>query len=194
MAKKTAIKTAVDELIEEDAAASPTLTPDMLTKIVGTCAEMRSLEVTIERGAKKMQELIAEHDRLRKDVLPVLMAEVGVKELRLIEGDTVKLEDEVYASIAKANAKDACKWLRKNKFGDLVKQSIIVNLGKGAETIATDVKKALRSIRVKFEELESVHAQTLKAFVKESIREGRELPTSISVHIQPVANLVRPKK
>jgi hypothetical protein len=52
----------------------------------------------------------------------------------------------------------------------------------------------LTKAKVKFAITNTIHPQTLKAFAKESVADGRKLPQQIAVHIQPVVHIKAPRK
>jgi hypothetical protein len=65
-------------------------------------------------------------------------------------------------------------------------------MGEEAETkkLSARLKKAGYS----YEQKESIHASTLKAFVREQTQAGVVLPDCFNVYVKDVAKLVAPKK
>ena len=75
-------------------------------------------------------------------------------------------------------------WRRKNSVDGIIKDEIKVVLGKGMTKEAERIMKALEKTTAKMEgvgpeEKKSIHAGTLKAFVKERIAEGKKFPRKI---------------
>jgi hypothetical protein len=121
------------------------------------------------------------------------MDEATLKELTLVDDYSITRTENVYASITKANKAEATQWLESHGYGDLVKYSLTLPLTRGDKAGAAKVRALLTKAKVEYVEESSVHAQTLLAFVKESIREVRPLPASISVHTEPAVQLVMKK-
>lgn len=184
----------LDAMLVADAEQPKVVTPDLLKNITQT-AELLVLQ---EQAVASLQQLLAEAQakvtQTATAVLPALLDEAGVKSLTLANGNTVLCEDLLFASISKANAPAACKWLRENKLGDIIKSACTVTLPKGAPAkVLKALEASLRKQKLIYEFAEGVHPSTLKAFVRESKEKGRVLPDAFTVHEQPMAKVVPPK-
>ena len=195
MERKKAKSTAtadLDAMIVEDS-LSVEVGPDKLAQITTTAADLVEQQKRVTVLEARLEEANAEVKRLAEQVLPTLMDEAGVQSLGLEGGDTLKREEAVFASMSKANAPMACDWLEENGYGALVKTSIVIPLDKGDTKTRKKVLALLTKARVGFDETMGVHPGTLTAFVKESLAEGRELPKSITYHVQPRVVIKHPK-
>lgn len=181
----------VDAMIEEDAGAPPPVVHDLLARITGTAQALRDAQGEVLRLTEQLATASARVLELRIKQLPALMDEAQVSMLALDDDASTYIErgEEVYASISKANTESACAWLDANGYGSLIKNAIVVELPRGERALAKKAATALRKAGVEYEELSSVHAQTLKAFVRESLAAGRALPPAITYHVQPVVDL-----
>lgn len=176
----------LNEMVADAEARSNDTPADLLTRIVGAAEELRQLQ---EKKAGYEDILVhVEKDmrRLSETVLPALMDEAGVPELRLADDVRLIRTEEVYASISKANAAMARSWLECHGYGSIVKDRVICEFDPGQHDEANKVRKALDKQGVAYELNSSVHAGTLKAFVREMLAAGNELPDCFSVHVQPV--------
>lgn len=130
--------------------------------------EVADLEL---KKAKELQRKLEETD------LPELMRELGVTDIKLADGSAVKVVDEVQCSITEANRPKAHKWLEDHGFGGLIKTNVIVAFARDereeAKTCAAQIKELTGHDA---EVAESVHAATLKSFIKEQREKGAELP------------------
>ena len=79
----------------------------------------------------------------------------------------------------KDNMESAYKWLRDNGYGDLIKNEIAVPFGRGEDERANDLLKTLVNNGYEPNQKTVVHPQTLKAFVKEQLESGKELPLDL---------------
>lgn len=111
--------------------------------------------------------------------LPEAMAAAGFAEFRLSTGERVKVEEGVDANIKAANRERAHAWLDKHGFGDLVKRQVTANLGRDSDELLKRLGEVLGELEVPYETKEQVHPQTLKAFVREQLGQGVELPRDL---------------
>jgi hypothetical protein len=85
----------------------------------------------------------------------------------------------ISANISKDRSAGAHEWLRDNGFGDLIKNTVSVNFGKGEDDKAGELIKGLEDSGYNVDQKEAVHPSTLKAFCKEQIEKGSEIPTDL---------------
>jgi hypothetical protein len=173
-------------------AAEQDVAPDVLARITTTAHDLQKLQHRIEVGNKLLEDLSKQASDLANNVLPNLMDEAGVKNLTLDDGAVVTREEAVYASLPKDKRAVACTWLVKHGYGGLVKNQFAIVLPRGSDVAAKRVAALLKKARVKFEFGQTVHANTLLAFVKESIAAGRKLTPAITYHVQPVVRVKVP--
>jgi hypothetical protein len=113
--------------------------------------------------AKKLLKKVAEED------LPMAMEEVGIKKFETDDGLTVEYKPEVTASISVANRETAYAWLIANQFGGLLKLNVEVHFERGDREKANKLAEMIRKKGVEVDVEQTIHAATLKAFVKERI-------------------------
>lgn len=129
--------------------------------------------VKLEEQLKQAKEAL----RQTSDVdLPNAMAEVGLSSFTLSNGTKISVKDEVYASIPKECQEKAFLWLRNHDFGSLIKNQIIAEFGKGEDEEAHEAAALLAEHGWRPQQKESVHPMTLKAFIREQLTEGKEVP------------------
>jgi hypothetical protein len=124
------------------------------------------------KEAKEIYRQITEND------IPEAMEALGLTEFSLKDGRTIRLEQRVHASIPKGRESVAFKWLRDNNYDSIIKREINFRFGKGDDGVASqlvDLIKQALSV-VPDHDKESVHHSTLKAFVRELLEDGVQLP------------------
>jgi len=117
--------------------------------------------------------------QLHEESVPSAMQELGVEKMTLDTGETLKVSQEVYASIPNENKRNAHDWLNTNGFGGLIKLEVAVNYGKGEQEVALALFKELHERGLQADLAEFVHASTLKAFLKEQIAKGAQVPLDL---------------
>jgi hypothetical protein len=187
----------MDDLEQEmasDAANHITAKPDQLSKIIAAAADLREATAKVVRLEDALLEAKALERRLEEEVLPALMDEAGVKDIGLDTEDRLVRGEEVYASISQVNMPKAVAWLAKHNMASIVKANILIPLTQGDIQTQKKITLLLTKAKVKFAVNNTIHPQTLKAFARESVAEGRKLPQQIAVHIQPVVHIKAPRK
>jgi predicted NACHT family NTPase len=69
--------------------------------------------------------------------------------------------------------------LRDNNHGDLIKNTISVDFGRGEDNDAADLKQGLNDMGRSYTDKTGVHPQTLRAFVREQVESGQTLPLDL---------------
>jgi hypothetical protein len=99
-----------------------------------------------------------------------------MKSITLSSGSKVSIQEVYKAHISEENKPDVFAWLRENGFDDIIKNDIVVTFGRGEEDNATELYQRLRDEGQAPVQKSGVHPSTLKAFVKEQINKGANLP------------------
>lgn len=116
---------------------------------------------------------------LREETIPSAMQEMGLEELKLETGQKISVKQDVYASIPAASKGQAYNWLNENGFGGLIKVQVSATFPKGEQDAALELHKQLQQQGLQPELDQSVHAQTLKAFLREQISAGTNVPLEL---------------
>ena len=98
-----------------------------------------------EEVMKKTKE---EMNRLSGEVIPTMMSEMGLSELKLQDGSHLKVATSYKASITEANKESAFNWLRDNGLGDIIKNEILVSFGRNEDNKAADYAEPCEGSRV----------------------------------------------
>ena len=118
-------------------------------------------------------------DRLSGEVIPTMMTEMGLSELKLQDGSHLKVSTSYKAHITEANQEMAFNWLRDNGLGDLIKNEISVSFGRGEDNKAAHYAELAKGQGLEPTQKLKVEPMTLKALVRERIEAGKEMPTEI---------------
>ena len=140
---------------------------------------LEGLNKRIEINETNLKDLKKEHDRLSGEVIPTMMAEMGLAHLKLMDGSTVDVKPHYSASITRANREAAFNWLRENGLGDIIKNEISVSFGRNEDNKAADYAELAKSSGFHPTQKMKVEPMTLKALVRERIEAGKEMPTEI---------------
>lgn len=114
--------------------------------------------------------------QLEREDLPMLMGELGLTEIKLTDGSVVQIKEDVDTRITQANRGAALKWLLDHDYGGIIKTNVAIAFGRGEHDSALEVRDRLEKDYEGVELKEDVHHSTLKAFVKERLEAGEDMP------------------
>ena len=150
---------------------------------------IQSLADQVQRLEAMQQQLEIQEDALKEkkkqiqhisgEVIPTMMSEMGLAELKLHDGSHLKVSTSYRATITEANKVAAFNWLRKNGLGDIIKNEISVSFGRNEDNKAADYAELAKSSGFQPTQKMKVEPMTLKALVRERIEAGKEMPTEI---------------
>lgn len=150
-----------------------------LDQMMQLARAMVDADQAVEDAEQALKDAKEKARQLHEESVPSAMQELGVESLTLDTGEKLKVSQEVYASIPNENKRSAYTWLNDNGFGGMIKMEVAVNYGKGEQEVAAALFKELHERGLQAEMAESVHASTLKAFLKEMIVGGKPVPLDL---------------
>ena len=140
---------------------------------------LEACDKSIEEIEAKLKNLKKSRDVISGDIIPTMMSEMGLAELKLHDGSHLKVSTSYKAHISEANKEEAYNWLRNNGLGDIIKNEISVSFGKDEDTKAASYVDLAKSQGLEPSRKMKVEPMTLKALVRERIEAGKEMPTEI---------------
>ena len=135
--------------------------------------------------------------------IPTYLKALGMTSYRLTDGSSVDVTTKYDAQISEERREAAHAWLRAHNFGDLIKNQVIIDVGKGNDEKVQRLATLAAELGLTADHKETVHAGTLKAFVKEQIEkqsvvdldraQGDAIPQELfGVYIRDVAEIKQP--
>ena len=157
--------------------------------IIKNTGGVQSLADQVERLEAMQQQLEIQEDTIKEkkkqihhisgEVIPTMMSEMGLAELKLHDGSHLKVSTSYKAHISEANKEAAYNWLRNNGLGDIIKNEISVSFGRNEDNKAADYAELAKGQGFQPTQKMKVEPMTLKALVRERIEAGKEMPTEI---------------
>ena len=145
---------------------------DQVERLEGVSSEIEDTEARIKLLKKK-------RDHISGEVIPTMMSEMGLAELKLHDGSHLKVSTSYRATITEANKESAFNWLRNNGLGDIIKNEILVSFGRNEDNKAANYAELAKGQGFQPTQKMKVEPMTLKALVRERIEAGKEMPTEI---------------
>lgn len=172
-----------------------TISDDALKELVTLARDQWRLEVQARQLEEQLERTNQKYRELTEKTIPDKMMELGMEAMTLKDGSKLSVHKFYAASIPPDLAERAFKWLRENQHDGLIKSKIDVTLGRGEDEMASKIIAFLKKLHANYVEKESVHPQTLKAFVREMIEGGKPIPLDLlGVHVGSRSKLTPPKQ
>ena len=152
---------------------------DNIQSLADQVERLEKMNSGIEKTEESLKEQKKQKDHVSMEVIPTLMSEMGLAELKLIDGSMVTVKPNYSASITVANREAAFNWLRNNGLGDIIKNEISVSFGCNEDNKAADYASLAQERGYQPTQKLKVEPMTLKALVRERIEAGKEMPTEL---------------
>ena len=152
---------------------------DNIQSLADQVERLENVNSSIENAEEIVKNLKKKRDHISGEVIPTMMSEMGLAELKLHDGSHLKVSTSYKAHISEANKEMAFNWLRENGLGDIIKNEISVSFGRNEDNKAADYAELAKRSGFTPTQKMKVEPMTLKALVRERIEAGKEMPTEI---------------
>ena len=165
-----------------------------ITTIAAECVKLKAKEdeiAAIEDQLKKKKE---EADDISSRVIPELLAEQGLSEIKLADGSKVSVRKEFRATVPKDDLRReaALQWLRDQGLGDIIKNNVTVSFGKGEDDKAEQLLNLAADNGFEPQQKSDVAWNTLSALYQERVEAGLDMPSdSFSLWIKDKTKISR---
>ena len=140
---------------------------------------LETLNREIDFAESQLKQKKKDLEHISGEVIPTMMAEMGLSHLKLMDGSSVDVKPNYSANITIANREAAFNWLRNNGLGDIIKNEILVSFGRNEDNKAADYAALAQERGFQPTQKLKVEPMTLKALVRERIEAGKEMPTEL---------------
>ena len=151
-------------------------------------------QINLTNEVSQIEDMLkAKKEELRlvqEQELPDALSEVGLTQIVLSSGEKISLSEFYSAHISKANQQQAYQWLIENGHEGIIKNEVSLKFNRGESQIVDETVLALKSRGLSPDVKQSIHPSTLKAFVKEQLTTGNDIPTEpFGIYIGTKANI-----
>jgi len=164
-----------------DLEAESTITVDtaLSSDIAKSCNKLLETQKELNTLDDHIKTLKETESTLSEQTIPDLMHRAGVSLIKLKDGSSVEVKPFYSARIPVSRTEEAFTWLRDNGHGDLIKNNVLLTFGRTQDNEAKSLVADLREKGHNVKQTEKVEPMTLKAFVKEQIQEGKDVPSEV---------------
>lgn len=143
---------------------------------INTISKLAERIIDFQKRISRIEDTLktdkAELRKLTDEELPAAMAEVNMKKFETDSGYSVAIKKIYVTNIKVEDRPDAFEWLRENGHGDLIKNIVSINFGKGEDDIAVRFKALAEEENIPVETDTKIHPMTLRAWGKEQMEKG----------------------
>ena len=158
------------------------------------CLMLQNYEDQLINMEKDMKKIKEQADKIGSEIIPNLLAEQGLASLKLADGSSVDIKKSYNCTIKKDQLESAFEWLRNNGLGDIIKNEVAVQFGKGEDNKAEQLLGL--AVREGYEpsQKQKVEPMTLKALFRERIEAGLDMPSdSFNLFVKDQTKISRKK-
>lgn len=143
--------------------------------------KLTDLQKSIEYTEKQVKDLKAQYDKISSEVIPNILAEQGLKSLKLADGTVLDVNKKYSCTIPKDPAKKeaAYQWLREQGLADIIKNEVAVTFGRGEENKAEHLLSLAAKEGYEPVQKSKVEPMTLKALYRERVEAGLDMPSDL---------------
>ena len=152
-----------------------------VSTIAQECVKLKDKEDEIASLEEQLKTKKLEADDISSRVIPELLAEQGLSEIKLADGSKVSVKKEFRCTLPKDEAKRtaAYQWLRDNKLEDIIKNNIFVTFGRGEDDKAEQLLNLAAENGFEPQQKSDVAWMTLTALFRERIESGLDMPSDV---------------
>jgi len=150
-----------------------------VSTIAVECIKLKQKEDEITALEEQLKSKKEEADYISSSVIPDLLAEQGLSEIKLSDGSKVSVKKEFRATVPKDDLKreSALQWLRDQGLGDIIKNNVSVTFGKGEDNKAKQLLDLAADNGFEPQQKSDVSWNTLTALYRERVESGLDMPS-----------------
>ena len=167
-----------------------------VTTIAQECINLKKIEDEIAELEERLKDKKSDADHISSKVIPELLAEQGLSEIKLADGSKVSVRKEFRATLPKDEVRRdaAYKWLRDQGLGDIIKNNVSVTFGKGEDDKAQSLIDLAVDNGYEPNQKSDVAWNTLTALYEERVKAGLDMPSDVfSLWIKDETKISRKK-
>ena len=162
------------EQMEADASAFDSVKTEGGSKLSDLIREAQRQSSLLEQHEQAAKDAKKEYQRITRELIPAEMEAMGLERVD-VDGNSISLQQFVYASIPASRKEEAFNFLRSVGEDDIIKNEVTVQFGKGQDNMAGAFYDDCLNQGYDPAQKQSVHPMTLKGWVKERLQSGQEI-------------------
>lgn len=178
----------------------PVLPEEQLGRLSVLAETSRKWQRTVDMLESELKKAKEQLDRYNNELIPQLMDDLKIKNFTTSSGVKVEVKEDIRANPGGAKDMDrflkVCAWLTASGHAALIRHEVGLQFGPGEEEAVAKVLAALEpvadSLNKPIADERSINTNTFAAFIREQLKDGKEVPEFCNVFRQRVAKIVVP--
>jgi hypothetical protein len=165
-----------------------------VSTVAQECVKLKQKEDEIADLEEQLKAKKLEADDISSRIIPELLHEQGLSEIKLSDGSKVSVKKEYRCTLPKDEDKrEQCyKWLRDQGLGDIIKNNVFVTFGKGEDDKAEQLLNLAAENGFQPQQKSDVAWNTLTALFQERVESGLDMPSEVfSTWIKDITKITR---
>jgi hypothetical protein len=152
-----------------------------VSTVAQECVKLKQKEDEIADLEEQLKAKKLEADDISSRIIPELLHEQGLSEIKLSDGSKVSVKKEYRCTLPKNEDKrEQCyKWLRDQGLGDIIKNNVFVTFGKGEDDKAEQLLNLAAENGFQPQQKSDVAWNTLTALFQERVESGLDMPSEV---------------
>ena len=152
-----------------------------VSTVAQECVKLKQKEDEIADLEEQLKAKKLEADDISSRIIPELLHEQGLSEIKLSDGSKVSVKKEYRCTLPKdEDKKEQCyKWLRDQGLGDIIKNNVFVTFGKGEDDKAEQLLNLAAENGFQPQQKSDVAWNTLTALFQERVESGLDMPSEV---------------
>lgn len=154
--------------------------------------ELQNLDNKIKDVEEELGKLKSKYRELSEVDIPSMLSELGLSEITLADGNKISTATYYSARISDDKRDEAFSWLNDNGFADIIKNTVSVSFGRDEDDSARKLVDSLEDNGYATAQKKWIEPMTLKAFVREQVEKGSDLPLeTFNVYIGQKTRIIK---
>lgn len=146
-----------------------------LAKLDELCVEMLKADGEIQRLAEQMKVATQRFNKLAEQDIPEMMQAGGLTELKRADGSIIKVSEDLFTSLPKVRAAEIMAEVTKRGGGDMIKNELSIELGKGQDELAKKIEAFAAELALTTVRSETIAPQTYKKWIKTQLTSDKPI-------------------
>ena len=181
---------------EEDEVTN--LKQDELEDIASLLQRQLKAELDVELAEADLKNKKEQFRKLSEEIIPARMTELGMTSTEMSDGSKVEVVEYIQARIPVRDEEKKAKWHQwweQNGLGDLLKNEVTMNFGRGEDQQAKQLEETIRNMGYIPQVKVSVPWNTLEAALVKWHQDGNNVPDDLfQWHVGQRTKITRQKK
>lgn len=166
---------------------------DVLTRLRRMTMSMLQLDNEIEDAETVLKTLKERRNKFANELIPTLMRDSGIDKLRITTGVEVSLLKEIHCTLSEERKPAWMAYLTSTGNDGLLKRELTISYGRDKTTQFNALSEHLKEIGVHQDatvaQKETIHAQTLRAFLRQEVKTNPEVLEIFGAYERQVAEV-----